>query len=482
MGDLSDTLHNILHDRFGFESFRPGQEQTLQNTLQGRPTLAILPTGSGKSLLYQVPAYLTTGLIVVVSPLISLMEDQVDRIRQQGDFKVAMLNSRLDYRQQRKILSSLQSYRFLFLSPETLVKKRVLSTLRRTSLSLFVIDEAHCVSQWGPNFRPEYLLIKQVLQTLTPSRVLMLTATATPRVAKDIIDKLGLEQDQVTVIRRTVDRDNIFLAVKKLPNEAEKQKYLFKMVAKLGSGGVIYFSSKKVAGEVAEQLSGQCQLRVGIYHAGISNLQRYQVQQQFMNNEIDVICATSAFGMGINKNDIRYVIHYHVPGSIESYVQQFGRAGRDGRPALALLLYCPGDEQIQATLGQIQLPGHDVLAAVQDHQLPVKVFGDQQELLQFYLLHHYPIDQIERILKQQNCLIQRRLFDMLDYLHSDHCFRQIINHYFDGQPGTKPTPCCSNDQPDWQIWDLHLPPVQHHDQHHEVDSWQQVIDRLFKSF
>lgn len=480
MGDLSETLHNILHDKFGFESFRPGQEETLQSTLQGRPTLAILPTGSGKSLLYQVPAYMTTGLIVVVSPLISLMEDQVDRIRQQGDFKVAMLNSRLDYRQQRSILNSLQSFRFLFLSPETLVKKRVLATLQHTSLSLFVIDEAHCISQWGPNFRPEYLLIKQVLQTLAPNRILMLTATATQRVANDIIDKLGLRQDRVSVIRKTVNRNNIFLAVKKLPDETGKQKYLFKMVARLGSGGVIYFSSKKVAGEVATQLSGRCHLRVGIYHAGISNLQRYQVQQQFMHNEIDVICATSAFGMGINKNDIRYVIHYHLPGSIESYVQEFGRAGRDGRPALALLLYCPGDEQIQATLGQIKLPGHDVLAAVQDHQLPAKVLGEQQELLQFYLLHHYSVDQIERILKEQNRLSKRRLFDMLDYLHSDHCFRQIINHYFDGQPGTKPTPCCSNDQPDWEIQDLHLPPVQRHNSQHDVNSWQQVIDRLFK--
>lgn len=479
MADLSNTLHKILHDKFHFKDFHPGQQETLEHTLHGQPTLAILPTGSGKSLLYQIPAYLTSGLIVVVSPLISLMEDQVDRIRQQGDFKVAMLNSRLNYGQQQMILHSLSSYRFLFLSPETLVKRQVLYSLSNTPLSLFVVDEAHCISQWGPNFRPEYLLIKQVLQSLRPKRILMLTATATQTVATDIIDKMGLKAAEVSIVRETVNRDNIFLAVKRLPDETAKQKYLLKIVAQLGNSGVIYFSSKKVAGQVAEKLSEVAHLRVGIYHAGIGNLERHQIQQQFMNNELDVMCATSAFGMGINKNDIRYVIHYHMPGSIESYVQEFGRAGRDGHSALALLLYCPGDEQIQESLGQISLPSTETLEAVQHHRLPFQVLGDQQELLTFYFRHHYTVPQIEQILRHQNRLNQKRLFDMEDYVHADQCLRQIINHYFDGQiRANQAAMCCSNDQAGWQVDDLHLLPVARKFPHIQ-DDWAAAIDHLF---
>lgn len=479
MADLTSTLHNILHDKFNFKEFRPGQEKTLQHVLAGQPTLSILPTGSGKSLLYQIPAYLTTGLIVVVSPLISLMEDQVDRIRKRGDFKVAMLNSRLDYQQQQTILRSIRIYRFLFLSPETLVKKGVLQTLKQTPLSLFVVDEAHCISQWGPNFRPEYLLIKQVLQSLRPPKLLMLTATATPTIANDIMHKLGLEPTQVAIVRENVDRPNIFLAVKQLTNEAAKRKYLFKTVAQLGNSGVIYFSSKKVADEVATQLRAHTDLRVSIYHAGISNLERYQIQQQFMNNEVDVICATSAFGMGINKNDIRYVIHYHLPGSIESYVQEIGRAGRNGRPALALLLYCPGDEQIQEALGQISLPPKSVLSGVQNHQLPVQTLGDQQELLQFYFQHAYSVEQIIKIVQQQNRLSRMRLANMMDYVNARSCLRQIINHYFDDSDDGRPQQCCSNDDPTWQVTDLQLPSVIPQRDRQSGDDWLSRIDQLF---
>jgi ATP-dependent DNA helicase RecQ len=478
MNNISLTLHNILHDKYNFKTFRPGQEETLMSVLSGHPTLSILPTGSGKSLLYQLPAHLTNGLIVVISPLISLMQDQVDRIRQQNQFKVAMLNSNLDFHEQTQILKTMQQYRFLFTSPETLVKPAVQQKLANLDISMLVVDEAHCISQWGPNFRPEYLLIKDVIRRIAPQRLLMLTATATPSVTKDIITKMGLDPNAVKIVRQPVDRENIFLAVHRLPDEHAKQENLIEMINKLGPGGVTYFSSKKVTNQVAELITKKTDLRVGIYHAGLSRIERYQVQQQFMHNQLDLICATSAFGMGINKNDIRYVIHYHMPGSIESYVQEFGRAGRDGLAALSLILYAPGDEFIQDNLVQTAVPSVESLEAVLQKRLPLNIFGEEQDLIAFYLQHHYSPQQICQILDEQNLLSKKRVRTMLNYIAGDHCYREVINAYFGQNDFQKPQMCCSYDQPDWQVDDLDLPAVKQQVQVKSTD-WQTIIDNLF---
>ena len=478
MDNLKLTLHNILHEKYHFKTFRPGQEETLISVLSGHPTLAILPTGAGKSLLYQLPAHLTSGLILVISPLISLMQDQVDRIREQNHFKVAMLNSNLDYQQQKVVLQTISQYRFLFTSPETLMKENVQRNLAHTDISMLVVDEAHCISQWGPNFRPEYLLIQQVVHTINPQRLLMLTATATPAVSKDIIQKMGLTPSSVKVIRQPVDRDNIFLAVQQLSDRQKKQDYLLSIINKLGAGGLIYFSSKKAANQVAAVISHHTKLRVGIYHADLTSVERYQVQQQFMDNQLDVICATSAFGMGINKNDIRYVIHYHMPASIENYVQEFGRAGRDGLAALSLILYSPGDEFIQENLIQTEVPALEVLEAVQHKQLPVTVLGAEEELITFYLKHHYAPSKIRQILIEQNQLNHKRLKTMVNYVTQSLCYRQTISSYFGYTNQQKPAMCCSVDQPNWQVTDLKLPAVEQRDWD-EQSNWQTTINGLF---
>lgn len=478
MQNLKKTLHNILHEKYGFKDFRPGQEETLLSIFHHQFTFAILPTGAGKSLLYQMPAYLTSGVIVVVSPLISLMQDQIDRLRKQGSFPVAMLNSRLNYQQQKQILRHIHKYRFIFTSPETLVKKDVLHTLQQAAVSLFVVDEAHCISQWGPNFRPEYLLLKEALRIINPKRTLLLTATATPEVATDVVKKLGLIQSSVKVIRQPVNRNNIFLAVKNVANEHDKQHSLIQLLHQLGPGGVIYFSSKKIATEISALIQQHIDLRVGLYHADLTSIERFQVQQQFMHNQLDVICATSAFGMGINKNDIRYVIHYHLPGSLESYVQEIGRAGRDNHQAVAILLYAAGDEYLPELLGQIELPSPQILQAIKNHTVSNSVLGDYAELFNFYLQHNFSVNKIQQIIRQQNQQSQLRLQAMLSYVRSTGCRRDQINSYFKERTTEKPQWCCDNDQPDWKITALKLPRQQVVDRS-KVEDWHEIINNLF---
>ena len=314
-------LYQTLKQQFGFDEFRPGQKETIQAVLNQNDVLAVLPTGAGKTLLYQLPAYLMPGSVLIVSPLISLMQDQVDRLRQHGERQVVMLNATLTGRSRQQVLNRLAAYRFIFASPEILAQPSIKHALRKCRISLLVIDEAHCISQWGPDFRPEYLLLKEVKNDLRRPPILLLTATATPRVQNDILQKMGLDEKNVKRVIRSVNRPNIFLAVDQVENDQQKRQRLVKWLHELGGGGIIYFSSRKLANELADWLGEMTGLEVAVYHAGISAIDRFRIQQQFMQGQLQAVCATSAFGMGIDKDDIRYVIHYHLPGSLESYVQ-----------------------------------------------------------------------------------------------------------------------------------------------------------------
>lgn len=473
------TIYRLLKEKFGFDQFRPGQLETLRAIFKGQPTLSILPTGAGKSLLYQLPAYVFDGLIVVVSPLISLMQDQIDRIREHGDFQAAMLNSSLSYQERRSILNQLGHYRFLFLAPETLAKQAVLASLKRVKLSLFVIDEAHCISQWGPEFRPEYLLLKRLIQELLPQRILMLTATATPQVRTDILQHLGLDQ-QATVIAETVDRPNIFLAVKECQNDEEKRAALLAYLNQLPSGGIIYLSSRQGADNLAAWLSQQGDWQVAAYHAGLSTRDRFSVQQQFINGELDFICATSAFGMGIDKNNIRYVIHYQLPADLESYVQEFGRAGRDRKPALALLLYAPGDEQVPALFNNPEMPAPAGIQAYLRHEIPIDALGSHGEVIMFYLNHGYQYEQVAALLQKQAKIKNGRLQTMLQYVHTQKCRREFIARYFGQTSKSDLALCCDLDQAHWQIGDLHLPKQLSAKRQRRL-SWQARLKQLFDS-
>lgn len=454
---MTDLTH-LLRTRFGFASFRPGQEETLTSILAGQDTLAILPTGAGKSLLYQLPAYQLPGTILIISPLISLMQDQADRIARQGDFKEVVLNSQLGYADQQAILQTLGDYRFIFTSPETLSRGPVLGALRQLTISLFVVDEAHCISEWGPDFRPEYLLLADCRRHLQPAATLLLTATATKRVEADILVKLGLDPGRVKVVRQSVNRPNLFLAVHQLGADESKLDYLAQRLPQLGGPGVIYFSSRKQAAAVADQLSRKTGLRLAAYHAGLDPIARFRLQNQFMANQIDVICATSAFGMGIDKNDLRYVIHYHMPNSVAAYTQEIGRAGRDGQPALALLLYQPGDEGLPTLLSQVELPPVATMHQYLKGKSSPQILGERANVISFYLSHGYTPEQLVDFFAAQRPQALRRIQQMLGYVQETGCRRAYLMRCFD-ESAVQQELCCDCHQPNWQPGDLGLHPL-----------------------
>lgn len=442
------AILQVLQDRFGFRSFRPGQEETIKALLKGQDVLTVLPTGAGKSLLYQLPAYLLTGTVIIVSPLISLMQDQVDRLHRQGEKRVIMLSSQLVGHDRVNVLHHLQSFKFVFASPEILDNNAVLTALKAIKIALLVIDEAHCISKWGPDFRPEYLLLKNVRQALATPRTLMLTATATPQIRQDILTKMGMRT--VTQIVKSVDRPNIFLAVQRAQSQAEKDERLLQLVQKLNGAGVIYFASRKLATQMADWLSQRTALKVAAYHAGVAATERFRIQRQFMQNELQIICATSAFGMGIDKNDIRYIIHYHLPSNLENYLQEIGRAGRDGQQSIAILLYADGDEMIQRQLTSVDVPPIKLLEQVQAHQLSATALGEQAELFSFYLAHHSTPKQIVAAFEQRKLQLERELQQMLGYIRTDGCRRQYLLKYFGEKTVAHDNNCCDHETKDWQ--------------------------------
>lgn len=473
-----EQIYQVLQEKFGFTSFRPGQEEVIKMLLAGKNILAVLPTGAGKSLLYQLPAYLLPGVVLIVSPLISLMQDQVDRLRRRGERRVIMLNGQLTGYERKQVLQHLITYKFVFTSPETLANPDVLAALQNVQLGLMVVDEAHCVSQWGPDFRPEYLLLKKIRTTLANPLTLLLTATATPTVRHDILEKLGLNQHEVHQVVRSVNRPNILMTVTTLASQEEKDHKLLQLIKKFEGPGIIYFASRKLATQMANQLAKLTGKPVAAYHAGVSPVERFRIQEQFMNNNLRLICATSAFGMGIDKEDIRFVIHYHMPSNLENYVQEIGRAGRDGHQSIAVLLYASGDEQIQRQLTHLDLPPEKLLSQVQKGELPASVMGEQGEIFKFYLTHHYQPQQVIKAFKRRQQQLKAELQIMLEYIMQDSCRRTYILQYFGEEPVTMDRLCCDVDDPAWE--DQKILPASPVTTSPRYLPWQQRLARLIK--
>lgn len=425
-------LKKALLKYFGYPSFKEGQLETIQSVMQGQDTLSILPTGTGKSLCYQLPSYLLPdGLTVIISPLISLMYDQVQQIQQRGEKRVAALNSQLSYSEKQWILSHLSDYRYIFLSPEMILQPQVLSALKKVSLTMFVIDEAHCISQWGIDFRPEYRLLGQVRLELNSPVTLALTATATPQVEADIKNIL-FDNHSIHTIRLSVNRPNITYQV---VQTQDKDEAIEQFVLEYQGPGIIYFSSKKKAEQMAKRLQSKG-IATAAYHGGLDAIERSKIQQQFLNHQLEILCATTAFGMGVNKPDIRYVIHYHMSSSLEAFVQESGRAGRDGKRALSLLFYGEGDEYLPRLLSSDVLEDFDSLAHMMKHnpdllqKRPELMNERQQKWHQQLLQNPDKTDSMRQTIEQNQFAKEKQLSSMLDYIKTDHNRRSVILEYF----------------------------------------------------
>ena len=395
-------LENNLKQWFGHESFHPGQKEVIESVLQGNHTLGVLPTGSGKSLCYQFPTYMQQKPTLIISPLISLMDDQVMQLKSQGERRVVCIHSGMDEQEKKENINVLNQSRFIFLSPEFILQSHHFNLIKNIPFGLVVLDEAHCLSEWGYDFRPHYALIGQITHHFKLATILALTATAPPHLTSDLEHILKVK---LNTIQTTMNRKNISLSHFNFKDDDEKIEWLLKFIESSGPT-IIYVSSKKICLQLAKLIYQHGYL-TGIYHGDLTYQERQTVQNQFINNFIPVIVATSAFGMGVNKKDIRTVIHFHLSSSPSNYLQEIGRAGRDGKQSQAFLP--PNKEEILTVLHQ-----------------------------------NYTFKELKHIFKTSYIRKQAGYQRIIGYTRIDQCRRKFLLEFF-GESPNQSNECCDND-------------------------------------
>ena len=346
--------------RFGLDRFRPGQKEVISAVLSGEDCLCIMPTGGGKSLCYQLPAVAREGVTLVVSPLIALMKDQVDALQLRG-ISAEYINSSISAGEQAERLDRLTSGRYdlFYIAPERFRSPRFIEALRETKIQLLAIDEAHCISEWGHDFRHDYARLGEHRQRLGNPQTIALTATATVDVREDVVKQLRLVAPKTFVAGFA--RDNLHYVVEARYAKRDKELALLDYLARVSGTVIIYASTRKGCAEVHELIAARTTRRSAVYHAGLMPDERRKIQEAFMRGQAEIVVATNAFGMGIDKADVRMVLHYNMPGTLEAYYQEAGRAGRDGRQSQCVLLYSPRDRYIQEFFIDSAYPPRDVI-------------------------------------------------------------------------------------------------------------------------
>lgn len=409
---MMENAHKALKEYFGYDSFREGQREVISDVLNNKDVVAIMPTGAGKSMCFQIPAVLFQGITIVISPLISLMKDQVDSLNEVG-IKATFINSTLSATEMNNRIFRILSgdYKLVYIAPERLESRVFLDTLSTMDISFVAIDEAHCISQWGHDFRPSYRKISNFIKNLNPRPIVgAFTATATEKVKYDIMNLLDLNESSVYVTG--FDRKNLTFTVLKGEN---REGFILDYLAKHKElTGIIYTSTRKTAENIYNVLikSG---IKAGVYHAGLSDQERSETQNKFAYDDIDVVVATNAFGMGIDKSNVRFVIHNNIPKNMEAYYQEAGRAGRDGEKAECILLFAPRDIQLQA------------------YFIEESMMSPERKINEY-----------------------EKLRSMVDYCHTSKCLRQYILEYFGDSSGQENCANCSNCNDDSELVDITL--------------------------